>query len=233
MSEQRKLLGSHRAIVTNVNHPLGHYKVQIRVLGLWDGMRNEELPWAEPLLPLGTRANMGGAIPCEEGDLVWVEFDHGDTRCPVITGGCLYAPDGVLNMPHEAFAGKQAHKHKRTAKQPKPEAATYHGNATLSLYGILAELTKEGALRFTHKATGSAVELTSAGEIVIHGEKGIFQSSAGDTTQEVGGALKVTIKGNATLETDGDYSVKAGGSVSFEAGGSYSFKGSSASWSLG
>lgn len=233
MSEQRKLYGSHRAIVTNTTHPQGHYKAQIRVLGLWDDMRNEDLPWAEPRLQLGTRENMGGAIPCGVGDLVWVEFDHGDTRCPIITGGCLYAPGGVLNMPHEAFAGQQAHKHKRTAKQPKPEAATYYGNATLSLYGILVELTKEGALRFTHKSSGSAVELTSAGEIVLHGEKGVYQSSAGDTIQEVGGALKVTIKGNAQLETEGDYSVKAAGNMSFEAGGSYSFKGASASWRLG
>lgn len=233
MSEARKLVGEYRAIVTDVNHPQQHYKAQVRVLGLWDDMRNEDLPWAEPRLPLGTRANMGGGIPCEVGDLVWVVFDHGDTRCPIITGGCLYAPGGELNMPHEAFAGKQAHQHKRTDKQPKPEAAPYHANATLSLYGILAELTKEGALRFTHKASGSAVELTSAGEIVLHGEKGVFQSSAGDTIQEVGGALKVTIKGNAQLETEGDYSVKAAGNVSFEAGGSYSFKGAGAAWKLG
>ncbi|WCH25157.1 phage baseplate assembly protein V [Aeromonas salmonicida] len=232
MSDERKLLGSHRSIVTNVDHPLGHYKVQIRVLGLWDDMRNEDLPWAEPKLELGTRANMGGTVPCEVGDLVWVEFDHGDTRCPIITGGCLYAPDGVLNMPHEAFAGSLAHQHKRSDKQPKPEAATYHRNAVYSLHGILIELTKESALRFTHKASGSAVELTSEGQIVLHGEKEIYQSSAGDTLQEVGGALKVIVKGNAQLETEGDYSVKAGGNMSFEAGGSYSFKGTSAAWTL-
>lgn len=233
MSDNRKLEGKHRAVVVDTNHPEGHYKVSIRVLGLWDDMPDWDLPWAEYILPLGTRDNSGGAVPSEVGDLVWVEFDHGDTRCPIIVGGCLYAPGGVPNMPHEAIAGRKAFQHKRTDKQPKPAAAKYHKNAVASLNGILIEVTKESALRFTHKASGSAVELTSDGQIVLHGEKNVYQSSQGDTIQEAQGALQVTIKGDASLVTDGNYSVKAKGSVSFEAGGSYSFKGASAAWKLG
>lgn len=233
MSDSRKLYGKWRAVVVNTKHPDKHYKAQIRVLGLWDKWPDAALPWAEYILPLGTRDNSGGAIPSEVGDLVWVEFDQGDTRCPFIVGGCLYAPGGVPNMPHEAIAGSKAHKHKRTDKQPKPSAAAYHQNAVYSLYGILIELTKDSALRFTHKASGSAVELTSEGKIVLHGEKDVYLSSQGDTIQEAKGALEVTIKGNASLVTDGNYSVKAKGSVSFEAGGAYSFKGASVAWTLG
>ena len=231
--DSRKLHGSWRARVENTAHPLKHYKVQIRVLGLWDDTPAAALPWAEYKLPLGTRPGMGGCVPCEVGDLVWVEFEQGDTRCPIVTGGCLHAPGGVPNMPHESFGGPDAYQHKRGEKQPKPEAAAYHGNFAYSLNGILIELTKEGALRFTHKGSGSAIELTSGGEILIHSEAGIFESASGDKLTEIGGGLTVKVSGSVKLEAGGDYSVKAGGGINFEAGGAYSFKGTGASWSLG
>lgn len=231
--DARKLAGSWRARVERTDHPLGLYKVQVRVLGLWDAAPLETLPWAEYRLPLGTRVNNGGAVPSEVGDLVWVEFEQGDTRCPIITGGCLYAPDRVLNMPHEAFAGGQAYSHKRTDKQPKPGAAGYHRDTVFSLNGVLIEIEKSGAFRLTNKASGSAVELNNAGQFVLHAAGESFESSGGAKLQEVGGALTVIIKGDAKLETDGSYSVKAGGGINFEAGGAYSFKGTGASWSLG
>ena len=225
MSMDKTMLGSWRAKVVSVEHPQKLYKVQIQVLGLWEELGPAELPWAEYRLPLGTRANMGGSIPCEVGDLVWVEFDQGDSRCPIITGACHYAPGGVLNMPHEAFGGPEAYQHKRTDDEPKPEAAAYHANLAFSLHNILIELTKESALRFTHKPTGSAVELTSAGDILLHGEKNITQTAAEKWT--------VFVVGNIELNTKGDYAVKADGKMSFEAGGTLSFKGTNAEWKLG
>lgn len=222
--------GRWRAVVANVNHPLKHYKAQVRVLGRDDSLPDESLAWAEYELPLGTRHNNGGVSPVEVGDYVWVEFVGGDTRAPVITGGCLYAPGGVLNMPHEAFAGSEAYQHKRTGRQPKPPAAEYHGNPVLSLYGTLLEIEKGGGYRITHKGSGSAVEVTASGQFVLHSEAEIFQSSAKDTVQECGGKLEVIIKGDCSVKTDGNYSVKAGGSIELIAGGAVKMGGTGFDW---
>lgn len=225
--------GRHRAIVESVDHPLRHYKAQVRVLGRDEGLTPESLAWAEYELPLGTRENNGGVSPVEPGDYVWVEFVGGDTRAPVITGGCLYAPGGVLNMPHEAFAGDQAYKHKRTDKQPKPPAPQYHVNPVLSLYGALLEIEKAGGFRVTHKGSGSAIEVTASGQFVLHGEAETFLSSKGDALVEGGGKLTVIVKGNADVESDGDISLKAKGKLSLFGKGGVEMGGASFNWKKG
>lgn len=225
MSELQKLTSRYRAVVENTKHPLNLYMVQIRLLGLWDDLAADALPWAEYELPLGARANSGVACPAEKGDLVWVEFEHGDSRAPVITGSCQYAPNKVPNLPHEAFAGQSKYQHKRGDDEPKPDAPNYHQNTVLSLNGVLVEIEKSGAYRLTQKASGSAIEIAKGGQIVIHGESDLYLSATGK--------MKMKIKGDMTVETEGNYNFKAGGKISFEAGGAYSFKGASASWTLG
>jgi hypothetical protein len=225
--------GRWRALVDNVEHPLNHYKARVRVLGRDDGLPPELLAWAEYELPLGTRANNGGVSPVEPGDYVWVEFVGGDTRAPVITGGCLYAPGGVLNMPHEAFAGSQAYQHKRTDKQPKPAAPKYHTNPVFSLYGTLFEIEKAGGFRLTHKASGSAVEINKDGQFVLHGEAESFFSSKGDALVEGEGKLTIIVKGNAALESDGDISLKAKGKLSLIGKGGVDMGGASFNWKKG
>ena len=225
--------GRHRAVIENVQHPLRHYKAQVRVLGRDEGLPVEALAWAEYELPLGTRANNGGVSPVEVGDYVWVEFVGGDTRAPVITGGCLYAPGGVLNMPHEAFAGAEAHKHKRTERQPKPPAAAYHTNPVLSLYGVLLEIEKAGGFRVTHKGSGSAVEVTQSGQFVIHSEAETFLSSKGDALVEGDGKLEVIVKGNVDVKTDGDFSVQAKGKLVLTGKGGVEVGGPSFNWKKG
>ncbi|TND51980.1 hypothetical protein CF123_17840 [Aeromonas veronii] len=228
-----KLYGRYRAKVENVDHPEGHYKVQVRLLFLWDDWPAEALPWAEPELALGTRKNNGAAIPLEVGDLVWVVFEAGDSRAPVITGGCLYAPEGVLNMPHEAFGGSESYQHKRTDKQPAPEAGGYYENPVFSLYGTLFEAMKKGGFRLTHKASGSAVEVTKAGQFVLHGEAETFLSSKGDALVEGDGKLTVIVKGNASVESDGDISLKAKGKLSLVGKGGVEMGGASFNWKKG
>ncbi|HHO0939047.1 TPA: phage baseplate assembly protein V [Aeromonas hydrophila] len=225
--------GKWRARVENVQHPLRHYKAQVRVLGRDDDLPPEALPWAEYELPLGTRENNGGVSPVEPGDYVWVEFVGGDTRCPVITGGCLHAPGGVLNMPHEAFAGDKSYKHKRTDKQPKPPAPQYHGNPVLSLYGTLLEIEKMGGFRITHKGSGSAVEVTAGGQFVLHAEAETFLSSKGDALVEADAKLTVIVKGNADMQSEGDFSIKADGKLSLYGKGGVKMGGASFDWKKG
>lgn len=222
--------GRWRAVIESVDHPQRHYKAKVRVLGRDDDLPVELLPWAEYELPLGTRANNGGVSPVEPGDYVWVEFVGGDTRAPVITGGCLYAPGGVLNMPHEAFAGELAYQHKRTDKQPKPPAAEYHTNPVFSLYGTLVEVEKVGGFRITHKPSGSAVEVNKDGQFVLHGEAETFLSSKGDALAEFDSKLQVIVKGNAEMKSEGDFSVEAGGLLKLKGAAGVEMGGPSFNW---
>lgn len=225
--------GRWRAVVESVDHPQRHFKAQVRVLGRDEGVPPEALAWAEYELPLGTRANNGGVSPVEPGDYVWVEFVGGDTRAPVITGGCLYAPGGVLNMPHEAFAGSEAYQHKRTDKQPKPLAPEYHTNPVLSLYGTLIEIEKAGGFRVTHKGSGSGVEVTGTGQFVLHSEAETFLSSKGDALVEADAKLTVIVKGDAAMESDGDFSIAAKGKLSLTGKGGVEMGGASFNWKKG
>ncbi|WP_429169423.1 phage baseplate assembly protein V [Aeromonas hydrophila] len=225
--------GRHRAVVEDVDHPQKHYKARVRVLGRDDGLPVESLPWAECVLPLGTRENNGAATPVAVGDFVWVEFVGGDTRAPLITGGCLYAPGGVLNMPHEAFAGSESYQHKRTDKQPKPVAPGYNENAVLSLYGTLVEACKGGGFRVTDKGSGSGVEIAKSGQFILHVEAETFLSSKGDALVEGDGKLQVIVKGPAAIESDADISLKAKGKLSLEGGAGVEMKGPSFNWKKG
>ncbi|MGL5293648.1 MAG: phage baseplate assembly protein V [Aeromonas sp.] len=207
------LTGKHRAQVANVNHPLKHYKAQVWVLGRDEGLPLEALPWAECVAPLGGRVNSGIALPVEVGDFVWVEFVGGDSRSPLIVGSCLYAPGGEPNLPHEALAGSDCYQHKRTALQPTPPAPEYHQNPVFSLYGTLIEIEKKGGFRLTHKMSGSAVEITKDGAVVIHGSTALYLSSEDDALVEVGGNLKFAVKGDTELAATGVLKMSGTGGV--------------------
>lgn len=209
MSELQKLTGRYRCMVESTQHPENLYMAQIRVLGLWDDMAADALPWAEYELELGARYNSGQVCPVEKGDLVWVVFEHDDTRAPIITGSCLYAPNKIPNLPHEAIAGPDAYQHKRSNGEPVPDAAQYHRNTVLSLNGVLIEVEKSGAYRVTQKTSGTAIEIAKGGQVVIHGESDVYLSAVKDIL------------------------MKAGGKFKLEAEGALEFKGSNAAWTLG
>lgn len=199
MSELQKLSGRYRCVVENTEHPEGFYLVQVRVLGLWDDMEKDALPWAEYELELGARYNSGDVCPVEVGDLVWVVFEHDDTRAPIITGACAYAPNKVPNLPHEAIAGPEAYQHKRSGNEPKPDKAEYHKNKVLSLNGVLIELEKSGAYRITQKASGTAIEIAKSGQVVIHGESDVYVSAVKDLLMKAGGKIGIEAGGQVDM----------------------------------
>lgn len=199
-----------RALVVNVDDPKKLYRIQVRVIGLWDGVSDVDLPWAEYLL-YGARDNAGMANPAQVGDWVWVDFPSGDTRYPRVTGWCHFAPDGIPNLPHEAFSGGDAVKHKRLPNQPVPDATEYHRSEVLTRHGVTIEIEPSGAYRITQRESRSAIEITKDGHIVIHGEKKNFVSSADDTEMDVGANLIVRIAGDAKVEISGNAAVHTHG----------------------
>lgn len=92
-----------RAQIVGTVHPAGLMRAQVRVLPDWNGVPDDDLPWAEYLLPIGN-----AFVPTVKGDLVWVEFPYLDvngridTRRPMIVGAAQDAPGGIPNVAPEA-----------------------------------------------------------------------------------------------------------------------------------
>jgi hypothetical protein len=194
------LFGAYRCIVEDVEHPEKLLLAKVRVVGEWEGVNVVDLPWAEYMLPVGARPNDGDFRPARKGDLVWCEFDRGDSRYPIIKGSCFFAPKGVPNAPHESFSGSESFEHKRTASQPKPEAARYHRDRVSTQFNFLIERTEAGALRATHKGTGTAIEITKDGQLVLHAENDSFESTSHNKLLEA--ELKISVIGKKQIHID-------------------------------
>ncbi len=192
--DPEKIIGELRAVVVNVVDPEERQFIQVRVDGLWDKIPAENLPWAEIKLPIGTRANEGGWIPLKVGDRVWIDFIQGDSRYPRITGACHHAIGGELSLPHDIFDGSDAITHKRTDLQPAATKSTDKA-AVFSIGNALFEVKEDGVIRVTHKSTGSAIELTKDGDMVLHSEAKLFISAKEDMTIEAAKKLTLIVEG--------------------------------------
>ena len=228
MSEQQqrtntsgKLFSSYVAAITNVEHPDGLYMAQVRLLGLWDVLPIDALPWAEFVLPLGAKSESGHAIPVEVGDQVWVDFPRrGDTRYPRITGAVYQAPDMVSNLPTEITG--EGFEQKRAEGEPVPP--TYSAKDDIyKRFGLMEQKTHEGGYCMTHIATGTAFEITKAGQVVIHAESDAFRSSK-TLLEQVTGAVTIKVGGNALIDAKGDVTAKAGGNATIDAKGKGTLK---------
>lgn len=221
------LHGEYRAVVIDVADPDKLMRAKIRLIGLWDDLPVESLPWAEYKLPIGARLNEGGFDPCLVGDYVWVDFVNGDTRCPRITGSCHYCPDGVPNMPHEAFVGESIHEHKRHEDEPKPPAPLYHEAVVFSRFGVLIEIAPDSSYRLTHKASGTAFEFTKDGHSVSHTEGDTYRSGTGKVKEHFDGDQLIKVKGVSntnivkavTIDADDHWTLNVGGNCDINVDG--------------
>ncbi|MAD46081.1 MAG: hypothetical protein CMH98_13855 [Oceanospirillaceae bacterium] len=198
----------------------GGYVVRVRVPGYWNDIPDEDLPPCDFELPLGARDNAGQIVPVSVDDWVWIEFDGCDTRKPIITGACYRAPGTIPHLPHEFFKGESQLQHKRHTDEPA--AITGDRPAVATINGMTMEYAEDAdgnsAWRLTHRASGTAMEISE--HLVTHSEGDSFRSSVGDTTENVGGALKIVVTGdvgisaeNVNIETTGDFVVKTGGAI--------------------
>ncbi|MBU2648767.1 phage baseplate assembly protein V [bacterium] len=170
----------YQAKVTNITDPDKRNFVQVRVFEMFpEGLvPDSDLPWAEFKLPPGAGFNEGAFHPVRVGHYVWVDFPYRDekgnedTRRPRITGGCHLCPDGLPNMPHDAFDGPRSLD--GLFKYPKGDDGNVdpdYEETKDSVFSRSAAFTKEGfsfrvqngALTVTHLKTGSRFEITENG----------------------------------------------------------------------
>lgn len=80
--------GKYPAVVRDVSKQPEGREIRVEIPGVTKG--GDVLPLAEIEYPIGDKAAASNEHPTEieilEGDLVWVEFEAGDERYPIITG---------------------------------------------------------------------------------------------------------------------------------------------------
>lgn len=210
-NEQGLLFGRYRALVKDNKHPKGWHMAKVMALSVMEEVPEKDLPWAEYELPLGARPEEGDMMPVQKGDLVWVTFEMGDTRYPIITGSA-YRVDGEgtgkSNLPLDAWAAE--YKHKRTDKQPKPPTHTY-GDKVLDQLGFLFQLTMSGEYCITHKATGTSRHINSLGDLIEHVEGNQFNSTTGERIDEIEKSLQILVDVNYIAKIVKDSKIEIGG----------------------
>jgi len=81
---ERKMLGSYKGEVTNVDDPEKLGRIKIKIVGLFG--EKFETNWAMPKAILAGNDSGEWMIP-DIGDTVWVEFQFGDRNLPAWFGG--------------------------------------------------------------------------------------------------------------------------------------------------
>lgn len=187
------------AEVINTDDPDKIGLVQVKIQGLFDNVPDIDQPWATYRLPVGAGAGRGDFTPCQKGDLVWVDFpwwSHGepDTRKPRITGSVHYAPGGTLNAPTESLGKGYEH-------SESPDKAAYNESKTVTHHNATIEFMKSGALRVFSRESGSLIEISPNGKVLVFG--------AGD--------IAIQSKGSIGMSASGDIRINAGGNVDIDA----------------
>lgn len=201
--QQNRFYGDYIGKVESVDDPEKLMRVRVRVHGVFtDKVPTKDLPWAEYLLPVGSRANDGCFTPVDVGDLVWIRFPYdGDSRRPLVMGSVHYAPGKVPNFPHEAFAGSSKLTHKTAGEEPAPGAAEYHKNVVYTQHGVTVEVNADTSITITQRTSGTAIRVSPDGDITLHGESNVYVSSIED--------LKVIVEGNVQMDVTGQVDVTA------------------------
>lgn len=193
MPQPKKYPDAYRAQVVNVEDPKKLMRVQVRVFDIFDGIPENDLPWATYQLPLGSRPNDGSLCPVQKGDLVWVRFNAGDSREPIIIGACAHMPGGKPNLGHDQWVGPDKFVHKRADDEPQVPDPPYHKDVVLKQHGALVQFCEDKSIRVTQLSSGTAFEIVPSGTVLVHSEKEIIMS-APDMIRLTCGASRITME---------------------------------------
>jgi uncharacterized protein YjbJ (UPF0337 family) len=197
------LWGEYIGVVESVDDPEKFMRVRVRVYDIFPDVSEDCLPWATYKLPIGARPQEGEFVPVKVGDLVWVDFPfNGDTRRPRITGSVHYCPEGVPNLPVEAYA-----------------ADTYHKACVFSQHGVTVLVKEDGSYLIIQKEKEAVIEIDADGKIKIASPNDIYLVTEGNANISAKGDVNFTAQGDVKGSAQGDVAINAGGSVDVKSTG--------------
>jgi hypothetical protein len=239
---KRKYSGEYIGTVeTGIHDNLMRVQVRVQELfGAAEDVLSEDLPWATYRLPAGSRASDGFFIPVKKGDLVWVDFPFNtDTRRPRITGSVHVCPIDANDttrtpapfLPNESWpteAGRSTPYRTGLNDPLTPTASLSGGRGDLQKppcvfkqNGVVVEILSDGTVRITNTnaadggASGSNIEITKTGDIIIHSENSLFLSTKVNQENAIHGDTSITalgdkiqnVMGNVAENTKGQHSI--------------------------
>lgn len=179
-------------IVVNNNDPQKLGRCQIRVIGFYESLNDDWLPWAIPDIGYIGGKNGSQIIP-ENGTMVRGYFDHGDIQKPVYNGlafNALNSSESVADRKNDSD-----YPHKMVLME------TDQGD-------FLTLNRKNGELAFIHR-TGASIFIDQNGSIKI--QTGNQDESSMNV--EINGACKIDVKGDCEVMANGDIKVDALGMI--------------------
>ena len=220
------------AEIINVNDPDMLGQCQIRINGFHDAYRDEDLPWAMPVLPITSASyqtpELGevGTSPTGilVGSFVYGFFADGPSaKVPVLLGTMPTIKDGDIkkhDVPQLArevntFASKKL-------LGPEPES-TYgtkypYNKVTRTQSGHTIEIDdtpNAERIHIQHKS-GTYVEISADGRTVTKVEGDNFKILAKNDEVYIQGDVNIVVKGNVTMQIDGNLNSKINGTVNLE-----------------
>ena len=187
--------GPQRAKVVNVTDPKGMLRATVRVIGLWDSIGDDSLPWAERLLD-----DSGAYTPLLVGDYVWVDFPYnGDSTRPRIAGRATDSPSGVPNLPAEVSGQGDKYTQKSVKGAPEPGSINASKDYVYDRNGLLEIRNASGSWSVTHKDSGTTMGMNDSGQLYINSQLTLFVYSAGDMTLKSGGDMSLIADGTLKL----------------------------------
>lgn len=208
--------GTYRAFVEDVKDPENRGRVRVKVPVLGQRKAPTDL-WACPVWP-GASAGHGVYFPPVVGDVVWVQFENGESARPLLVGGFIakaqmaaeFTDPNALKLGLKTPAGHWI----RFSDDP----ADLH--LTISTVGGgYATMDKEGSVLISNK-NGSNVYLNAKdGQTTVMDQTGSMVSMVdGKIALIAKDGSAVTISDQVQVLAAGDVILTAGGKVSIKAG---------------
>ena len=178
--------------VVNNDDPERLGRCQIRVIGYYENLSDDWLPWAIPDIGYIGGKNGSQIIP-ENGTIVRGYFDHGDIQKPIYNGVAFNAANS--DSSYTDRKNKAEYPHKMVLME------TDQGD-------FLTLNRKNGELAFIHR-TGASIFIDSDGSIKIN----TGTSNESTLKVEVNGDTQFDVKGECKVMANGDINVDALGNI--------------------
>lgn len=162
--------GIYRGEVVDNQDPTNSGRAKVKVYGMYDGVAQQDLPWANPLFPLGGASGYGAVYIPTTGSIVWIMFEAGDSGSPVYLGASPMEGmiPGEIDVPEKYMVVKTPNGSKIYISDGEDEGVKLETPG-----GNLIELDDvAGRIRLTDKS-GSYIEM-SDGDIIIQSKGSLY-----------------------------------------------------------
>ena len=192
-----QFFGNYRGEVIRVDDPLQAGRIKVNIFSIYDGLTEDEIPWALYVDPLmGGQTNIGSVVIPNVGSTVWCFFEGGDQHCPVyVYGAPAMEDEKTPHLPEESRA----------------EGVEYGQNKVFKTKsGFIFEIDD------TEGDTRLRIKHVSGNEQLSDHQGNFDENIEGNETRLVKGNEEETIKGTETRTVEGNVDETLNGTLTID-----------------